>query len=40
VGGTISAPLGAYLNHKLDVSIFKKAFAVVLVIVAVRMLVF
>lgn len=39
-GGIISAPLGAYLNHRLDVSIFKKAFAVVLVIVGVRMLVF
>jgi len=40
VGGSVSAPLGAYLNHKLDVSIFKKSFAVVLVIVGVRMLVF
>jgi uncharacterized membrane protein YfcA len=40
VGGSISAPLGAYLNHKLDVSIFKKSFAVVLVIVGVRMLFF
>lgn len=40
LGGIISAPLGAYLNHKLDVSIYKKSFAVVLVIVGVRMLVF
>jgi uncharacterized membrane protein YfcA len=40
VGGSISAPLGAYLNHKLDVSVFKRAFAVVLVIVGLRMLVF
>jgi uncharacterized membrane protein YfcA len=40
VGGTISAPFGAYLNHKLDVDIFKKSFAAVLVIVGMRMLVF
>jgi hypothetical protein len=40
IGGSVSAPLGAYLNHKLDVSIFKKSFAVVLVIVGVRMLAF
>lgn len=40
VGGSISAPLGAYLNHKLDVSVFKKSFALVLVIVGVRMLSF
>ncbi len=38
VGGIISAPFGAYLNHKLDVSVFKKSFAVVLVVVGVRML--
>jgi hypothetical protein len=40
IGGMISAPLGAYLNHRLDVSVFKKSFAVVLVIVGVRMLFF
>ena len=40
VGGIISAPWGAYLNHRLDVSVFKKSFAVVLVIVGVRMLAF
>ena len=40
LGGMLSAPLGAYLNHKLDVSVFKKSFAVVLIIVATRMLVF
>ena len=38
LGGIIAAPLGVYLNHKLDVSIFKKSFAVVLVIVGVQML--
>jgi uncharacterized membrane protein YfcA len=40
LGSIISAPLGAHLNHKLDVSVFKRSFAVVLVIVAVRMLFF
>jgi uncharacterized membrane protein YfcA len=40
LGGMISAPLGAYLNHRLDVSVFKKSFAVVLVIVGARMLFF
>jgi uncharacterized membrane protein YfcA len=39
-GGMLSAPLGAYLNHRLNVTVFKQAFAVVLVIVAVRMLLF
>jgi uncharacterized membrane protein YfcA len=40
LGSIISAPLGAHLNHKLDVSVFKRSFSVVLVIVAVRMLFF
>jgi len=38
LGGMISAPWGAALNHRLNVIIFKNVFAVVLVIVAVRML--
>ena len=39
-GGMISAPFGAYLNDRLDVRVFKRTFAVVLVIVGVRMLFF
>ena len=39
-GAMISAPLGVYLNHRLDVSVFKRTFAAVLIIVGVRMLFF